>query len=311
MYKPGSPITLKNNTVLVDSFRSSEIIELYRSQLDIDVSRFFEQRPEFYLYHCLDTGYRFYFPKGLDGDGKFYEDLQSRLGADYYHDWKLENQFALDALKPGDKILDIGCGEGKFLSRAREKTKDISGLELNEKAVKVAVANGLNVVAESIDHHSEERKEYYDMVTMFQVLEHIYDVNGFLNASLRVLKKGGRLVIGVPNSEPWFNGYDKYSTLNLPPHHMGLWNLEVFNKVAVIFNLKMEKYMYDEDGRVIGEAYLRAKYMAGVKSLPGKHKLSEKIKIMGCALITLPLALLKKFTKGIKGSHIVVMFQKN
>ena len=95
---PESPITLKQNTELIERFISSDVVNLYQQQVGVDVSRFFKDLPEFYLYGCKDTGYRFYFPKGLDGDGKFYEELQNRLGNDYYHDWKVENQFAFEAL---------------------------------------------------------------------------------------------------------------------------------------------------------------------------------------------------------------------
>lgn len=311
MNNPQSPVTLSNNTALDETFRSADIIRLYRQQLDIDVSRFFAANNQFYLYRCLDTGYRFYYPKGLDGDGKFYEELQNSLGAGYYHEWKFENQFALESLADGDKILDIGCGEGKFISAIKERTSEAYGLELNKKAVATAVAKGLNVTCQSIQDHAAEREGYYDMATMFQVLEHIHDVNGFINASLKVLKKGGKLVIGVPNSQPWFNAYDKYSTLNLPPHHMGLWNLDVFTKFAAFFNLEMKDYRFDPDGRVLGQAYLRAKYMAGIISISQKHTVVEKIKILCCALITLPLTVIRKFTSGIKGSHIVVLFIKH
>src|SRR2546428_13865398 len=115
MNNPESPITLKLNTVLIDNFRSSDTIQLYRDQLDIDVSRFFVGQTEFYLYKCRDTGYRFYYPARLDGDGKFYEQLQQRLGTGYYHAGKFENQFALEEIKADERILDGGGGEGEFI----------------------------------------------------------------------------------------------------------------------------------------------------------------------------------------------------
>ncbi len=310
MNNPISPLTAAANTALTDTFDTNDIIRLYKDQLDMDVSAFFSGQDHFFLYQCQQTGYRFYHPQGMDGDGNFYALLQQRLGDGYYHDWKFENQLALDITETHHKVLDIGCGIGKFLQKAKEKASEVTGLELNEKAVAVCRQNGLNVLNEMIGDHALHKPEYYDVVCMFQVLEHIYDVRTFIEDALKVLKKGGKLVIGVPNNEPYFQGYDKYCTLNLPPHHMGLWNKTVFEKIAPVFNLQLQKTVYDVKGSIITYAYLRAKYMAGIRSPGGKHNTTEKIKMLLWGIITVPMAILKKLTTGINGSHIAVVFEK-
>lgn len=310
MNSPNSPITGKNNTELTDTFLSKDIIRIYKDQLGLDVSSFFENKNEFYLFRDNDTGYRFYYPEELAGDGKFYEALQNRLGEEYYHTWKFENQLAYDEINQGDKVLDIGCGNGNFLIRAKERTKEVYGLELNERAAGECRKKDLEVYSELIQEHAQTHEGFYDVVCMFQVLEHIYNVKDFLDASLKVLKPGGKIIIGVPNSEPYFLGYDKYCTLNLPPHHMGLWNKKVFNTLCTLFNLTILKTEYDIKGRMIAEAYVRAKYLSGIKSLPGKHSLKEKLLISAFGLVTLPLTVVKKFTRGLKGSHIAVVCEK-
>ena len=307
---PASPVTQKNNTSLSDTFLSKDIIRLYKDQLDIDVAEFFSGRKAFFLYIDNDTGYRFYYPGNLAGDGKFYEALQKKLGEEYYHEWKFENQLAFDLVKKNDKVLDIGCGTGNFLLRTKLKTNEVYGLELNENAAAIAKERGIVIYGELIQDHSKTHGEVYDVVCMFQVLEHIYDVRSFLEASLKVLKKGGRIVIGVPNNEPYFLGYDKYCTLNLPPHHMGLWNKSVFEKISLLFDLKITDIKYDARGRIKAEAYTRAKYMAGVKSLPGKHSSPEKILILLFCMVTIPLTIIKKLTRGLHGSHLAVVFKK-
>ena len=308
---PKSPITGNNNTSLSATYKAKDIIEMYRRQTGIDVSRFFGKTKEIFLYRCNDSGYRFYYPKGIDGDGIFYEELQAKFANDYYHDWKFENQVAFEAIKPGDKILDIGCGEGKFLQKALEQSKSVYGIELNAKAAGVAVSKGLDVCAETIEVHAINHIGYYDMVCLFQVLEHIFDVRAFIESALTVLKKGGKLVIGVPNNEPYFNGYDKYCTLNLPPHHMGMWNISVFRKIATLFDIRILKVQYEKGGGVFPRAYLHAKYMNGIKSLPGSHTLFEKIRIGLAAILTLPLSILSRATQSSHGAHMAVIFQKN
>lgn len=310
MNQPPSPVTGTGTTTISDTFQSRDIIRLYKDQFGIDVAHFFST-PTFSLYRCNQTGYRFYHPKGMDGDGAFYATLQKKFGDGYYHDWKFENQLAYDHIQATDKVLDIGCGVGKFLDRAKEKAAEVCGLELNEKAVEVCKQKGLMVFNEMIAEHAAKKEGYYDVVCMFQVLEHIYDIKSFLEDSLKALKKGGKLVIGVPNSEPYFKSYDKYCTLNLPPHHMGLWNKAVFGKIAPVFNIKMLETVYDVKGDIKGESYLRAKYMGNVISPAGLHTTGEKIKMALLGLITVPLSIIKKITKGINGSHIAVVFEKH
>lgn len=307
---PENPLTKNSNTSLSDTFLSKDIIRLYKEQLGIDVSPVFAGKEKIYLYKDEETGYRFYYPEGIDGDGKFYEDLQNKLGEDYYHIWKFENQMAFDVINHNDKVLDIGCGIGNFLVRAKEKANDVVGLELNEHAVNVCREKGLTVFNEMIQEHAKTHENFYNVVCMFQVLEHIYNVKDFLEASLKVLKSGGKLIIGVPNNEPYFLGYDKYCTLNLPPHHMGLWNKKTFKALAKLYDLKIIETKYDIDGRIIAEAYTRSKYMANIKSLPGKHSLSEKFRLLLFGLITTPLTVIKKITKGLHGSHIALVFEK-
>lgn len=310
MNNPLSPITNKSGTVKTAAFLSKDIVALYRQQLGMDVAAFMPTEGSFYLYRCNETGYRFYYPQGMDGDGAFYETLQQKLGDGYYHDWKFEYQLAFDTVQNGDKVLDIGCGVGNFLTRATEKAAEVCGLELNKKAAAVCRQKGLAVQDELIGEHAAKKEGYYDVVCMFQVLEHIYDIKIFLQDAIRALKKGGKLVIGVPNNEPYFLGYDKYCTLNLPPHHMGLWNREVFENLAPLFNLSIQQVVYDVKGSIKTQAYLHAKYLLNIKSIGGNHTTIEKIKMLMMGVITFPLAVIKKITTGINGSHIAVVFTK-
>jgi SAM-dependent methyltransferase len=73
-----------------------------------------------------------------------------------------------------------------------------------------------------------------------KVLEHVYDINGFISENLKVLKKNGKLIIGVPNSNPYLYKKDVMHTLDLPPHHMGLWNKEAFQSLPKYFDMKLE-----------------------------------------------------------------------
>jgi SAM-dependent methyltransferase len=77
------------------------------------------------------------------------------------------------------------------------------------------------------------------VVVFLQVLEHVPDVRSFLTASLEVLKPGGQLIICVPYNNPYLYRHDLYHTLNLPPHHAGLWDKDSFRRLPDFFPIKL------------------------------------------------------------------------
>jgi SAM-dependent methyltransferase len=299
-------------TKKADKIFVADIIALYQKHLKIDISEFFKGLEYIDVLECCTTGYRFYHPYHIAGDGLFYEKVQKAMEGnnDYYRAWGYDHQFAYNHIKEGESVLDIGCGSGNFLNRIKDKTSKVTGLEFNPKAIEQCKAAGLAVYADSIEQHSETHADTYDTVCLFQVLEHINDIKSFLDASLKVLKKHGRLIIGVPNNEPYMHGFNKYSTMNLPPHHMGLWNRAAFEKIAPYYHISIKEVGYEAKGRWMLHAYFRAKYWLNIKTMIHQHTFTEKLKMLLLAPITVPLSLFKKTFKGINGTYIVVIFEK-
>jgi len=173
------------------------------------------------------------------GDGKLYEDLQ-KVSSHYYPDGKWEYKMAQKFINKNDSILDVGCGSGLFLESQKKTTSNLFGLEFNDEAIKKCADLGIKAEHKFIEEYSAENPEKHDVVTSFQVLEHVFDINGFISSNLKTLKKDGKLIIGVPNSNPYLYKKDIMHTLNLPPHHMGLWNKEAFQSLPKYFNMKLE-----------------------------------------------------------------------
>jgi len=104
----------------------------------------------------------------------------------------------LSALERG-RILDVGCGNGMFLDRMRQLGWDVTGVEPDGAAVKVAREKlGLEVIEGSLEDAGLPDR-YFDAVTMNHVIEHVPDPIGTLKECLRVLKPGGKLVVITPN----------------------------------------------------------------------------------------------------------------
>jgi SAM-dependent methyltransferase len=233
-----SPVTYNNNITLLRSFDVEKIKTLYTKETKVDVSHFFTGLNKIELYQCNDTGYRFYYPFTIYGDDKFYQDL-NQLNSWYYQDNRWEHPLALTLLKPADKVLEIGSGDGFFISLCKKNNiTGITGLELNTASVAKAAKDGNIIYNETIQDYSQKHNGEYDVVCNFQVLEHIADVKSFIDASLLVLKKGGKMIIAVPNNNPYLFEWDDYHTLNLPPHHAGLWNKDVFKNIENTFAIK-------------------------------------------------------------------------
>ena len=237
-----SPLTNKSNTLKIYSFSVEKIITSYK-KLGIDVSSYFENINEVDLYKCKDTGYRFYTPFKSIGDAKFYDDLSKNRKNYYSHRW--EHNIAINYIAKSDSVLEVGSGFGVFLSLLKEEKIQAKGLELNPYAVQNCKSQGLHVEEKMIQQEGIEQNKGYSVVCYFQVLEHITEVHDFIKASLDTLKKDGKLIIGVPNNNPYLFISDKYHTLNLPPHHAGLWNKKSLKSLETIFPLKLEEITFE------------------------------------------------------------------
>ena len=230
-----SPVTYSNNISSLRTFDIEKIKALYIKETKVDVARFFPGIKEIELYRCNDTGYRFYYPFTIYGDDRFYQDLNEK-NSWYYQDNRWEHPLALNFITRSDKILEIGSGDGFFINLCKKNgITDLTGLELNTAAAAKARQDGIIIYNETIQEYSTKHAEEYDVVCNFQVLEHITDIKSFLESSLHVLKKGGKLIIAVPNNNPYLFEWDDYHTLNLPPHHAGLWDKAVFKNLEKIF----------------------------------------------------------------------------
>ena len=101
--------------------------------------------------------------------------------------------------KTSGRLLDVGCGAGYFMRAARESGFDVLGLEFSE-AAKTAGGErwGLDIIAgEFLDHSFPENQ--FDVVTLWQVLEHLYDPSEVFKKIIKILRPEGLVVIAVPN----------------------------------------------------------------------------------------------------------------
>jgi SAM-dependent methyltransferase len=151
-------------------------------------------------------------------------DPASRL-AEAYRRFVLRDhvRFVRRAIAAGGEqglVLDVGCGGGLFLRLLRERGHRVAGLDFSCDAAVVAWRrNGIPVACGSLAH-APFAAGSCAVVTMFHVLEHLYDPGSYLVAAHRLLQPGGRLVVQVPNASSWqfFLLRENWSGLDVPRH---------------------------------------------------------------------------------------------
>ena len=111
--------------------------------------------------------------------------------------------FLLELLEQNEKVkvLDIGCGEGRFSRKIANKIRcsEIYGVELSRKYAEEAHKNGVNVIIGDIDNGLPFKDASFDIVISNQVIEHVNSTDNFIRECYRVLINGGICVASTPN----------------------------------------------------------------------------------------------------------------
>jgi SAM-dependent methyltransferase len=124
--------------------------------------------------------------------------------------------------RPG-RLLDVGCGDGRFLKAMQTRGWQVEGLETDPVAAGLARRRTGATVHESYLENTPLSEEAFDMVSLLHVLEHVPDPRATLTKANQLLKPGGTLVIAIPNIqciEATIFGRNWYP-LDLPRHYWG------------------------------------------------------------------------------------------
>lgn len=97
------------------------------------------------------------------------------------------------------RLLDIGCGTGALLNRAKKLGFAIEGIEICEPLAKDAAGNAGCPVHNTLLTNVALPEDNFDIIVMYDLIEHLQDPVGDMNIIYRLLKKGGILFILTPN----------------------------------------------------------------------------------------------------------------
>ena len=117
------------------------------------------------------------------------------------------------------KLLDIGCGIGYFLVEAKKRGWEVYGTEYTDNAIEICRNAGINMKQGKLDSSLYEN-ESFDIVTSFEVIEHINNPLEEIKNIHQVLRKGGLFYFTTPN----FNSVERlilkgeYNVIDYPDH---------------------------------------------------------------------------------------------
>lgn len=230
---PACPLCNGVSVASRESIPVERVVKMYKRILGIDVANEFGELSLVYCIRCNDCDL-IYFSPAVSGSEHFYEMLQ--VFNWYYMAGKNEYEFARNFVKPTDDVLEIGCGKGAFAKCIN--VRSFLGLEFSKEAQKLAVNNGVEVLNESIQSHSVNNANVYDVVCSFQVLEHVVDVSSFIKSAVVCLKAGGLLILSSPSTDS-FAAFVANFVLDMPPHHATRWSDASYRNVANLYNLDL------------------------------------------------------------------------
>lgn len=234
------PLCSLKKCILIEKIDSKLVIKLYKRNLGLDCKRLFHSS-YFNYFQCTHCELFFYSPC-YTGDEEFYSSLQENEW--YYLQDKNEYTYASRFIKYKDTVLDVGCGKGDFSDYVSNKQAKFLGLDFSSNAKNIAEKNGVSISNMSIQEFSENYSESVDIVTSFQVLEHVSNPKSFIESKLKALKVGGLMIIAVPSEDSFLSEVTN-GVLNMPPHHLTRWTDKTLRFIAKEFNLSLESLHHE------------------------------------------------------------------
>jgi len=142
---------------------------------------------------------RRYLPRVRQIFEDIWEQLPDRLEPP---DWDARRKFLLDYVRPGRRVLDLGCGEGRFVAELAAGGAEATGADVADAALRRARAAHPQLPFELVPYEGPLPfpDAAFDLVWISEVIERIADVRGFLGEARRVLHPDGTLLLTTPSA---------------------------------------------------------------------------------------------------------------
>lgn len=182
----------------------------------------------------------------------------------------------LGSLPARPRLLDIGCSSGALLSVATEVGFSVTGVEIASNAVETARLAGFEVFCGYL-HEANFPHSMFDVITCFELVEHLDDPIGLLTECRRIMKPDGIVTINTPNADSWTarfmrERWDGFSLISMGGH-ISFFSPRSLSRLAEqcgfrIERLETRRVRFAESHHVSPIAYHVLKVMGEVLNVP-------------------------------------------
>lgn len=203
---------------------------------------------EYQVVECLRCGLVFVDPRPLKKHMRaFYPGNYYSCRGDAGHLKRYEAQLRFLPLLSNEKVLDLGCARGDFLIFLKKKYPGIDAIGV-EPYARTIKDGGVNFYEKDLKNCGFEDEEF-DLVTAWGVLEHLHHPSEYFEEIFRILKKNGRFIFLVTNSESLYGRRAYREDL---PRHLHHFSEKTLAKYAEKYGFQFTRCRYDDsvfDGR--------------------------------------------------------------
>lgn len=195
------------------------------------------------------------------GKAGFFTTIREYLIRNYYKtnilakllSFFVHNSFGMPSYIKNGKVLDMGCGVGDILLLLKKLGFQVHGLEIDKNAVSIAKKKGLDVKLGTFEATEGYDDNYFDMIRLYHVIEHLNDPVECLRIARRKLKVGGELIISTPNtrSVSYFIFGRYWSSLD-SPRHLYLFNPQLLSVLMQKEGFDISSIEYNSSLGLIG-----------------------------------------------------------
>lgn len=154
----------------------------------------------------------------------------------------------LKKYKKSGSLLDVGCGTGWFMEEAR-KHYEVTGIEHSD-SIRLWLKKKFNISSFKVIH---DLKKKFDIITAFDVIEHVTNPLDFLNNLKNKLKKNGIILIYTPNADSLGFSFLKEKNNLLCVDHLFCFNQKSFEYLCKKANMRIVETQFK--GLDIGDIY--------------------------------------------------------
>lgn len=202
-------------------------------------------------YKCLNCDIEFIWPQPSQ------EEINNIYQNDYYKSWGINddsneksrlmkiatfNRYVdfIKKYKNTGRLLDIGCAFGYLLETVEDRGFDVYGVEVSKSSSNIAKDKFGDKIFNKQLEEVKFRDEYFDVITMFDLIEHIPRPQKFLKEIERILHKDGIIAIITPDTDSFSKNVLGFKNwFHYKPEHLFYYNKKSLNNLFNKFDFKI------------------------------------------------------------------------